>query len=243
VHIAPMCRSCYGTFRLGSVTGCPAAHASFILNPLLTLDSTCLAVFLLPNHLVTLHLLPRLNSLVALFSFVVPLFSPETHQQKMLSKLLIVFVLATVASANCLHGTSFMPRAAGTIPVSPFSYTGEFGPLNWAGLDPANSACRKSTTQSPIVLDQTIPMAQSVPQITIDAVKEAEFENLGSTLETIVNGTTVFEGTTYLLKQFHFHTPSEHRINEEHFPLEMHMVHQSVRCISLPSSTRLRANQ
>ena len=29
------------------------------------------------------------------------------------------------------------------------------------------------------------------------------------------------------LKQFHFHSPSEHTINGEHFPLEMHMVHQA----------------
>jgi len=50
---------------------------------------------------------------------------------------------------------------------------------------------------------------------------------LGSTVEVIVNGTATFNGTNYALKQFHFHTPSEHRINEEYFPLEMHMVHQT----------------
>ena len=43
----------------------------------------------------------------------------------------------------------------------------------------------------------------------------------------IVNGTATFDGTNYALKQFHFHTPSEHRIDEEYFPLEMHMVHQA----------------
>jgi carbonic anhydrase len=43
----------------------------------------------------------------------------------------------------------------------------------------------------------------------------------------IVNGTATFDGTDYALKQFHFHTPSEHRIDEEYFPLEMHMVHEA----------------
>lgn len=69
--------------------------------------------------------------------------------------------------------------------------------------------------------------ASETPKITIANVEAAEFENLGTTLEAIVNGTTEFGGATFNLKQFHFHTPSEHRINEEYFPLEMHMVHEA----------------
>lgn len=34
-----------------------------------------------------------------------------------------------------------------------------------------------------------------------------------------------FDGDTYAFAQFHFHTPSEHHINREEYPLEMHMVH------------------
>jgi carbonic anhydrase len=43
----------------------------------------------------------------------------------------------------------------------------------------------------------------------------------------IAGGTTEFGNKTFSLKQFHFHHPSEHRINEEDFPLEMHMVHEA----------------
>jgi carbonic anhydrase len=39
-------------------------------------------------------------------------------------------------------------------------------------------------------------------------------------------GGLVYDKVTWTLKQFHFHTPSEHRINGEHFPMEMHLVHQ-----------------
>ena len=35
----------------------------------------------------------------------------------------------------------------------------------------------------------------------------------------------IFDGETYAFAQFHFHTPSEHHINKEEYPLEMHMVH------------------
>ena len=59
------------------------------------------------------------------------------------------------------------------------------------------------------------------------SVAEAEFENLGTTLETIVTGTTTFAGKAFTLQQFHMHTPSEHRINDEYFPLEIHMVHEA----------------
>lgn len=31
----------------------------------------------------------------------------------------------------------------------------------------------------------------------------------------------------YVLVQFHFHAPSEHTVNGEHFPMEMHYVHQA----------------
>jgi carbonic anhydrase len=53
-------------------------------------------------------------------------------------------------------------------------------------------------------------------------------ENLGTTIEVTVNGTTKFGGMDYRLKQFHMHTPSEHRISEEYYPLELHFVHEGV---------------
>ncbi len=34
-----------------------------------------------------------------------------------------------------------------------------------------------------------------------------------------------FDGETYAFAQFHFHTPSEHHIDNTEYPLEMHMVH------------------
>jgi hypothetical protein len=34
-------------------------------------------------------------------------------------------------------------------------------------------------------------------------------------------------GTSFDLKQFHFHTPSEHTVDGDYFPLEMHLVHEA----------------
>jgi carbonic anhydrase len=143
----------------------------------------------------------------------------------------ILFTLLTACAvkASCLHGTSILPRetAGGLVKISEFGYTGLWGPLNWAGLTEKNSACAKSSTQSPINIDDSVELAQIIPQITIENVEEAEFENLGTTVEVIVNGTAAVGERIFNLKQFHFHTPSEHRINEEYFPLEVHMVHEA----------------
>jgi carbonic anhydrase len=139
--------------------------------------------------------------------------------------------IITASSASCLYGTSLLPRAAdGTVPVSTFNYTAEGGPLNWYGLNTtANSACAKGSFQSPIdIMTSTIGYAtKGSVTINIPAVRSAEFENLGSTLEVVANGTLVANGTTYKLAQFHFHTPSEHRVNEEYFPMESHFVFQT----------------
>ncbi|KAF2814779.1 carbonic anhydrase [Mytilinidion resinicola] len=136
---------------------------------------------------------------------------------------------AASAYGSCLHATSHLHRRVeeGKVKVSTFGYTDMQGPLNWAGLAEENEACATSKVQSPINIDDTIDVAAEAPKITIASVNSAEFENLGTTVETIVNGTTTFNGTDFALKQFHFHTPSEHRINEEYFPLEMHMVHEA----------------
>jgi carbonic anhydrase len=43
-------------------------------------------------------------------------------------------------------------------------------------------------------------------------------------------------GVTYKLLQFHWHTPSEHELNGEKFPMEMHLVHRSPD-VTLPDGT------
>jgi carbonic anhydrase len=39
--------------------------------------------------------------------------------------------------------------------------------------------------------------------------------------------TILVAGIYFEIKEFHFHAPSEHTINGQHFELEMHLVHQS----------------
>lgn len=53
--------------------------------------------------------------------------------------------------------------------------------------------------------------------------------NKGHTVEVDYDTTNAlfFDAKRYHLLQFHFHTPSEHHIHGEKFPLELHFVHRS----------------
>ncbi|KAK7054425.1 hypothetical protein VNI00_003623 [Paramarasmius palmivorus] len=146
--------------------------------------------------------------------------------------LLFILTITGAATCSCLHGTTLLPRQTtehGHVKVSDFSYVGERGPINWASLSGSNTLCRSGTTQSPINIDDTINKVPvgGTPVSLIPTVNEAAIENLGTALEVIVNGTTMYQNKPFSLRQLHYHTPSEHHLHEEHFPLEMHMVHQS----------------
>ncbi|KAJ5263399.1 hypothetical protein N7478_011004 [Penicillium angulare] len=142
-----------------------------------------------------------------------------------------VLPFIAAASASCLRGTSLMPRAAdGTVEANSFNYTNLGGPLNWYGLDSANSACSTGKFQSPINIetDEISYAAANSVHFHVPKADNAKFENLGSGLEVVLtNGTLSANGTSYKLAQFHFHTPSEHRINNEYYPMEVHFVFEN----------------
>jgi carbonic anhydrase len=58
-------------------------------------------------------------------------------------------LLASTASATCLHGLSKFKRAE-TVEVNTFGYGPLNGPFSWAGLAPENEACKAGKNQSPI---------------------------------------------------------------------------------------------
>merc|ERR1712154_703196 len=69
------------------------------------------------------------------------------------------------------------------------------------------------------------PLKFSYPQI----VRDCTIENNGYTVQVNIapsnKCTLSIRGKTYDLKQFHFHTPSEHMIDSKKHDMEMHLVH------------------
>lgn len=108
-----------------------------------------------------------------------------------------------------------------------WGYEGEGAPGNWAKLNPQYGVCAAGKRQSPIDIREGI-------KVDLEPI---EF-NYGHTLFRIVdNGHTVqvnvgegssisVMGRTYQLLQFHFHRPSEERINGKAFEMVIHLVHQ-----------------
>jgi carbonic anhydrase len=118
-----------------------------------------------------------------------------------------------------------------------WGYEAEHGPALWATLDSAYVECGQGQSQSPI--DITSPQASGHPvwaaEYGTTNLRIAHHQQVEDILD---NGHTIqvdySEGSvltigeeTFELKQFHFHTPSENTVNGSHYPMEMHMVHQS----------------
>jgi len=109
-----------------------------------------------------------------------------------------------------------------------WDYQGAGGPEQWAHLSPEFATCARGTRQSPIDIRDGI-------KVELDAV---QFDYKPSAFKVLDNGHTVqvnvapgnaieVMGQRYELVQFHFHRPSEERINGKPFDMVAHLVHKS----------------
>lgn len=108
-----------------------------------------------------------------------------------------------------------------------WDYDGEFGPQNWGKLKPEWSQCAAGRTQSPIDIRDGIKV--DLPPIQFD-YKTTYFSIVdnGHTVQVNVGeGSTItLVGKRYELVQFHFHKPSEERINGKTYDMVAHLVHK-----------------
>jgi len=107
-----------------------------------------------------------------------------------------------------------------------WDYGDSHGPSHWGELNPEYSLCSSGHHQSPV--DIRNPEKADLPAL--------EFDYKPSPLRIIDNGHTIMisyapgsmlrvGGKTYELKQFHFHRPSEERINGKAYEMTVHLVH------------------
>ncbi|HKI00569.1 MAG TPA: carbonic anhydrase family protein [Thermoanaerobaculia bacterium] len=110
-----------------------------------------------------------------------------------------------------------------------FSYEGATGPEHWAEIcAPSNYVCVAGARQSPIDL----PAAPSgdLSKLVFDyRPTPLKVENNGHTIEVKVASESYLRigQERYRLVQFHFHTPSEHKLHGQEFPMELHFVHRN----------------
>lgn len=110
-----------------------------------------------------------------------------------------------------------------------WGYDGKSGPAQWGSLKSEYLACGGGRQQSPIDIDTGSALRTQVGDI--------EFSYQPTPLVALNNGHTIqvnyapgsvirVSGHTYELLQFHFHSPSEHKINNKYSDMEVHLVHK-----------------
>lgn len=107
-----------------------------------------------------------------------------------------------------------------------WSYSGENGPNSWGRLDSTFAICSLGRGQSPIDIKDA--RKSNLPELRFD-YKSVPLNIIDTGHSVQVNyapGSTLNVGNdTYVLKQFHFHHPSEERVNGRSYDMVVHLVH------------------
>ncbi len=119
-----------------------------------------------------------------------------------------------------------------------WGYEANNGPDDWGSMDPEWNLCAEGREQSPIDLANATEIELPGVEIHLPSEQEVAVLNQAGVIGALDNGHTIQINSktgetltvgdkTYALVQFHFHAPSEHTVGGEHFPMEMHFVHQA----------------
>lgn len=108
-----------------------------------------------------------------------------------------------------------------------WSYAGEGAPEKWGQMKPEFAKCSNGTRQSPIDIRGGVKVDLEPIQFDYQATGFGVIDN-GHTIQVNLQGGNAIEvaGRRYDLVQFHFHRPSEERINGRQFDMVAHLVHK-----------------
>jgi carbonic anhydrase len=148
-----------------------------------------------------------------------------------------VYTIAALCLASCADSDNDSEHRNSGHGVH-WGYEADNGPDVWGSMDSAWALCAQGREQSPI--DLANAAITELPAVDLDRPDEGEFDvlNQAGVIAALDNGHTIqvnsktgekltVGGKAYALVQFHFHAPSEHTVDGEHFPMEMHFVHQA----------------
>lgn len=102
-------------------------------------------------------------------------------------------------------------------------------PEQWSNLSQKYSACN-GLNQSPINIERTVKAELEPLKFSYNTMIQA-IENKGHTVQVdfAQGGELQLDGDTFVLKQFHLHSPSENLIKGKSYPLEIHFVHANAK--------------
>ncbi len=139
---------------------------------------------------------------------------------------------AAALSGSELAVAANKPTSAATHGGQPhWSYVGETGPDAWSKINPDFGTCSTGKRQSPINIDESVTLNGPAETLQFDYHPSlGKVINNGHTIQVDLVGDNRLSvrGTEFKLLQFHFHHPSEERVNSQGAAMVAHLVHQSV---------------
>ncbi|WP_310462917.1 carbonic anhydrase family protein [Sphaerotilus sp.] len=125
------------------------------------------------------------------------------------------------------HGAPTVEAAAHAAHVAHWSYGGEGGPAEWGKLKSDFSTCSSGKRQSPIDIRGGIKVELEPIKFNYRATGFNVLDNGHTVQANLGYGNSIeVAGRRYDLVQFHFHRPSEERINGKQFDMVAHLVHK-----------------
>jgi carbonic anhydrase len=115
----------------------------------------------------------------------------------------------------------------------PWSYTGKTGPTHWAEEDPGFATCGigPERRQSPINIEQAL--IKDLPPVEFEykptALKVTDTGHSFQVNAAPGSGGITIAGEHYDLVQFHFHQPSEERVQGRRYSMVAHLVHKNAK--------------
>ena len=109
----------------------------------------------------------------------------------------------------------------------PWSYAGFTGPQAWGKLKPEYSLCANGQRQSPIDIREGISLDLEPVRFDYQPSAFAVIDTGHTVQVNMAPGNAIeVNGRRWALQQFHFHRPSEERIDGRQFEMDVHLVHR-----------------
>ena len=134
----------------------------------------------------------------------------------------LLSVAMTLIAATAALGAD----PTGAVPKH-WGYTGAVGPDHWGDLESDFSLCAQGHHQSPIDIRDAHPSDLAAIEFDYKPAELHVVDNGHTIMVNVGAGSSILvDGRRFALTQFHFHKPSEERVQGKSYAMVAHLVHK-----------------